>query len=137
MRHRHSEKLRFIGQWLKNPRQTAAVAPSSPELAAAMLGELPGNAHRVIELGGGTGAITRAAPLPQHHFKSVAPPPSGSTISNAADTNIPVSGHTAGAGQVAPTPLDEWVTGHPGIGITIRSSGPRKHTGGTGADLLL
>lgn len=60
MRHRHSEKLRFIGQWLKNPRQTAAVAPSSPELAAAMLGELPGNAHRVIELGGGTGAITRA-----------------------------------------------------------------------------
>ncbi len=60
MRHRHSEKLRFIGQWLKNPRQTAAVAPSSPELAAAMLGELPANAHRVIELGGGTGAITRA-----------------------------------------------------------------------------
>lgn len=60
MRHRHSEKLRFIGQWLKNPRQTAAVAPSSPELAAAMLGELPADARRVIELGGGTGAITRA-----------------------------------------------------------------------------
>ena len=60
MRHRHSEKLRFIGQWLKNPRQTAAVAPSSPELAAAMLGELPVNTRRVIELGGGTGAITRA-----------------------------------------------------------------------------
>ena len=60
MRHRHSEKLRFIGQWLKNPRQTAAVAPSSPELAAAMLGQLPANARRVIELGGGTGAITRA-----------------------------------------------------------------------------
>ena len=60
MRHRHSEKLRFIGQWLKNPRQTAAVAPSSPELAAAMLGELPPDTRRVIELGGGTGAITRA-----------------------------------------------------------------------------
>lgn len=60
MRHRHSEKLRFIGQWLRNPRQTAAVAPSSAELAAAMLGELPANARRVIELGGGTGAITRA-----------------------------------------------------------------------------
>ena len=59
MRHRHSEKLRFIGQWLRNPRQTAAVAPSSPELAAAMLGELPADARRVIELGGGTGAITR------------------------------------------------------------------------------
>ena len=60
MRHRHSEKLRFIGQWLRNPRQTAAVAPSSPELAAAMLGELPAATRRVIELGGGTGAITRA-----------------------------------------------------------------------------
>ena len=60
MRHRRSEKLRFIGQWLRNPRQTAAVAPSSPELAAAMLGELPASTHRVIELGGGTGAITHA-----------------------------------------------------------------------------
>lgn len=66
MRHRHSEKLRFIGQWLRNPRQTAAVAPSSPELAAAMLGELPAQARRVIELGGGTGAITRA--LVAHGF---------------------------------------------------------------------
>ena len=60
MRHRHSEKLRFIGQWLKNPRQTAAVAPSSPELAAAMLAEMPADTRRVIELGGGTGALTRA-----------------------------------------------------------------------------
>ncbi|QIL20098.1 methyltransferase domain-containing protein [Thermomonas sp. HDW16] len=60
MRHRRSDKLRFIGQWLRNPRQTAAVAPSSPELASAMLGELPANARRVVELGGGTGAITRA-----------------------------------------------------------------------------
>lgn len=47
-------------QWLKNPLRTAAVAPSSRELAAAMLGELPPDARRVIELGGGTGAFTRA-----------------------------------------------------------------------------
>lgn len=60
MRHRSSERLRFIGQWLKNPRQTASVTPSSPELAAAMLAELPDNTTRVIELGGGTGAITQA-----------------------------------------------------------------------------
>lgn len=60
MRNRSSERLRFIGQWLKNPRQTASVTPSSPELAAAMLAELPANSQRVIELGGGTGAITRA-----------------------------------------------------------------------------
>lgn len=60
MHHRSSERLRFIGQWLRNPRQTASLTPSSPELAAAMLAELPGNATRVIELGGGTGSITRA-----------------------------------------------------------------------------
>ena len=60
MRNRSSERLRFIGQWLKNPRQTASVTPSSPELAAAMLAELPANTTRVIELGGGTGAITHA-----------------------------------------------------------------------------
>lgn len=60
MRDRTTEKLRFIGQWLKSPRQTSSVTPSSPELAAAMLGELPANTSRVIELGGGTGSITHA-----------------------------------------------------------------------------
>ena len=60
MRNRSSGRLRFIGQWLKNPRQTASVTPSSPELAAAMLAELPAGTSRVIELGGGTGAITHA-----------------------------------------------------------------------------
>ena len=60
MRDRSSERLRFIRQWLKNPRQTGSVTPSGPELAAAMLAELPSNTRRVIELGGGTGAITHA-----------------------------------------------------------------------------
>jgi phosphatidylethanolamine/phosphatidyl-N-methylethanolamine N-methyltransferase len=46
--------------WLRNPLRTAAVAPSSRELAAAMLAELPPATKRVIELGGGTGALTRA-----------------------------------------------------------------------------
>lgn len=50
----------FFRQWLRNPLRTAAVAPSGPELAAAMLAELPAGAGRVIELGGGTGALTRA-----------------------------------------------------------------------------
>ncbi|MGH8078940.1 MAG: class I SAM-dependent methyltransferase [Lysobacter sp.] len=50
----------FFRQWLKNPLRVAAVAPSSAELAAAMIAELPDDAQRVIELGGGTGAITRA-----------------------------------------------------------------------------
>jgi phosphatidylethanolamine/phosphatidyl-N-methylethanolamine N-methyltransferase len=49
----------FFWQWLKNPLRTAAVMPSSSELAAAMIAELPDGTRRVIELGGGTGAITR------------------------------------------------------------------------------
>lgn len=52
--------LTFFWQWLKNPLRTAAVAPSSAELCAAMIEELPDDTRRVIELGGGTGAITRA-----------------------------------------------------------------------------
>ena len=47
-------------QWLRDPLRTASVMPSSRELAAAMLAELPQNTRRVIELGGGTGALTRA-----------------------------------------------------------------------------
>lgn len=50
----------FFWQWLKNPLRTAAVAASSAELAAAMVSELPDDVRRVIELGGGTGAITAA-----------------------------------------------------------------------------
>ena len=50
----------LLWQWLKNPLRTAAVVPSSRELAAAMLAELPPDARRIIELGGGTGALTRA-----------------------------------------------------------------------------
>ena len=50
----------LLWQWLKNPTRTAAVLPSSRELAAAMVAELPTDARRVIELGGGTGALTRA-----------------------------------------------------------------------------
>ncbi|MFC5570721.1 class I SAM-dependent methyltransferase [Lysobacter yangpyeongensis] len=50
---------KFFWQWLKNPLRTAAVVPSSSELAYAMIAELPEDTRRVIELGGGTGAITR------------------------------------------------------------------------------
>jgi phosphatidylethanolamine/phosphatidyl-N-methylethanolamine N-methyltransferase len=50
----------FFRQWLRNPARTAAVTPSGRDLAAAMVAALPEGARRVIELGGGTGAITRA-----------------------------------------------------------------------------
>ena len=50
----------LLRQWLKSPLRTAAVLPSSAELGAAMVAELPADTRRVIELGGGTGAITEA-----------------------------------------------------------------------------
>lgn len=50
----------FFRQWLKAPLTTAAVSPSSKELAAEMLRQLPENTRKVIELGGGTGVFTEA-----------------------------------------------------------------------------
>lgn len=53
--------LKVLGQWLKSPRQTGAVAASGPFLAKAMAApaspEKPGT---VIEFGPGTGPVTRA-----------------------------------------------------------------------------
>jgi phosphatidylethanolamine/phosphatidyl-N-methylethanolamine N-methyltransferase len=47
--------------WLKNPLKIGAVAASSPELAAAMARHIPLNEPGyVVELGGGTGPVTRA-----------------------------------------------------------------------------
>jgi len=46
--------------WLKNPRKIGAVAVSSPELAAAMARQIPRGPGWVVELGGGTGSVTRA-----------------------------------------------------------------------------
>lgn len=50
----------FFRQWLKNPLGIAAFSPSSRQLARQMMAELPRDAERVIELGGGTGVFTRA-----------------------------------------------------------------------------
>jgi phosphatidylethanolamine/phosphatidyl-N-methylethanolamine N-methyltransferase len=61
-RHREARRSMWalFRQWMRNPLRTAAVMPSGRELAQAMLAELPRDARRVIELGGGTGALTRA-----------------------------------------------------------------------------
>src|SRR5688572_2813422 len=50
----------FFRQWLKNPLGTAAISPSSRQLARQMMAELPKSSKRVIELGGGTGVFTQA-----------------------------------------------------------------------------
>jgi phosphatidylethanolamine/phosphatidyl-N-methylethanolamine N-methyltransferase len=51
----------FLREWIVNPQRTGAVAPSSPQLGAAMARWLPGNRESyVLELGPGTGAVTDA-----------------------------------------------------------------------------
>lgn len=55
-----SPTLTFFRQWLKNPLSVAALSPSSKQLARLMVRELPREAQRVVELGGGTGVFTQA-----------------------------------------------------------------------------
>ena len=51
----------FLREWIVNPQRTGAVAPSSPQLGAAMARWLPRNRESfVLELGPGTGAVTDA-----------------------------------------------------------------------------
>lgn len=52
--------LSFFLHWLSDPRQVGAVAPSSSALAAAVTAEIAPHSAPVIELGPGSGAITRA-----------------------------------------------------------------------------
>jgi phosphatidylethanolamine/phosphatidyl-N-methylethanolamine N-methyltransferase len=51
----------FLREWIVNPQRTGSVAPSSPQLGAAMARWLPHNRESyVLELGPGTGPITEA-----------------------------------------------------------------------------
>ena len=56
-----SDSTVFLREWIVNPQRTGAVAPSSPQLGAAMARWLPRNPEsHVLELGPGTGAVTDA-----------------------------------------------------------------------------
>jgi len=52
--------LSFVLAWLADPRRVAAVAQSSPALAAVITAEITPAAAPIIELGPGTGVFTRA-----------------------------------------------------------------------------
>ncbi|MEM1285673.1 MAG: methyltransferase domain-containing protein [Pseudomonadota bacterium] len=55
------DQSRFLRQWVGNPMSIGAVAPSSDELAEAMANQLdPSQTGRVLELGPGTGVVTKA-----------------------------------------------------------------------------
>lgn len=54
------ENIQFLQAFLKNPLKVGSIAPSSPELAARMIeGIKPDENNIVLELGVGTGAITK------------------------------------------------------------------------------
>ena len=55
-----NENIQFLQAFLKNPLKVGAITPSSPELAQKMAEDiLPNENEIVLELGVGTGAITK------------------------------------------------------------------------------
>ncbi len=55
-----NENIQFLQAFLKNPAKVGAITPSSPELAQKMLKGIEPSAENIIlELGVGTGAITK------------------------------------------------------------------------------
>jgi len=50
----------FLTAWLRNPLQTGAIVPSGLALATAMSAQVEPDNGMVVELGAGTGVITRA-----------------------------------------------------------------------------
>lgn len=54
------ENIQFLQAFLKNPTKVGSIAPSSPDLALKMIEGIRPNADNIVlELGVGTGAITR------------------------------------------------------------------------------
>jgi phospholipid N-methyltransferase len=55
-----NENIQFLQAFLKSPLKVGAIAPSSPDLARMMLeGVEPNENNIIVELGVGTGAITK------------------------------------------------------------------------------
>ncbi len=60
LRHGIPERVRFLRSFLTEPRRVGAILPTSRRTAHAMLAMAPlDRARRVVELGAGTGPITR------------------------------------------------------------------------------
>jgi phospholipid N-methyltransferase len=55
----HTSRL-FAREWATAPRSVGAICPSSRRLAARLAREVPAGDGAVVELGGGTGAVTHA-----------------------------------------------------------------------------
>ncbi len=57
---KRNSELMFFSKWFTSPLRVASVTPSGASLARAMASALPVGEGVVVELGGGTGPITRA-----------------------------------------------------------------------------
>jgi phosphatidylethanolamine/phosphatidyl-N-methylethanolamine N-methyltransferase len=65
------DQWRFFRQWVRAPRETASIIPSSRALARHMVGSAGVALKSVVELGAGTGVFTReliARGLPEDHL---------------------------------------------------------------------
>ena len=51
--------LKFLHAWIRRPRQSGSIVPSSPHLGRLMASQIDPHGGRVMEFGGGTGALTR------------------------------------------------------------------------------
>jgi phosphatidylethanolamine/phosphatidyl-N-methylethanolamine N-methyltransferase len=60
LRREMKENIEFLQAFIKNPLKVGAISPSSPELAREMLKDIePNEKNIILELGVGTGAITK------------------------------------------------------------------------------
>ncbi len=89
--------LTFFRQWLKAPGRMGSVTPSSRFLARAMARQIPpavlAEGAPVVELGGGTGSITRgllAAGIPAHRLFVVERDPSLAELLRARFAGVQV-----------------------------------------------
>lgn len=55
-----SDRLAFLAQFLRHPRQVASIVPSTRFLERAVADRVRGRSGVIVELGPGTGGITRA-----------------------------------------------------------------------------
>jgi phosphatidylethanolamine/phosphatidyl-N-methylethanolamine N-methyltransferase len=116
----------FYREWLKRPLEVAALSPSSAQLAAAVAAAASG-ARTVVELGGGTGAVTGAlAAVPGRRLIVVEYNPSFAAVLRARFPDATVvegdARHAvrlvAGTGVVAPGEVDVVVSG---LGMLTRT----------------
>ncbi|MBA1147568.1 NAD-binding protein [Ectothiorhodospiraceae bacterium WFHF3C12] len=64
---RRQERLLYLRKWLRHGRRIASVAPSSRALSEATCGRIDARTPQtILELGAGTGAVTRVAAAAMH-----------------------------------------------------------------------